>query len=124
MRNKKRRGEKEVVKQDNRRSTEVMAIDNNFISKKRKESTMSKCKFLLLILAIAVFGWASGEALAQGKGTKAPAKGKVTINDVFEKFGKVTPAEQKAAAERAKQLGLKPGVAGRAAQAPAPRATR
>ena len=84
---------------------------------------MSKRKFLIftsMILAVAVFAWTSGDALAQQKGTKDVAKGKVTINDVFKKFGKVTPAEQKAAAKRARQLGLKPGIAGRGDQAPAP----
>ena len=88
---------------------------------------MSKRKFLIftcMILAVAVFAWTSGDALAQQKGTKDVAKGKVTINDVFKSRGKVTPAEQKAAAKRARQLGLKPGIAGRAAQAPEPGATR
>ena len=82
---------------------------------------MSKRKFLIfisMILVVAVFAWTSGDALAQVKATKGAAKRKATINDVFKYLGKVTPAEQKAAAERARQLGLKPGVAGRAAQAP------
>ncbi len=84
---------------------------------------MWKSRFLIFmsfILAVTVVAWTSGDVLAQEKGTKDVAKEKVTINDVFKSFGKVTPAEQKAAAERAKQLGLKPGVAGRAAQAPEP----
>jgi hypothetical protein len=93
---------------------------------------MSKRKLLIfvsLILAIAVFAWASGDALAQTKGTKDPAKeevkkdvaakGKVTRDDQAKYLGKKTPTEQKAAAKRARHLGLKPGVAGRAAQAPA-----
>ena len=82
---------------------------------------MSKRKFLIftsMILAVAVFAWSSGNAFAQEKGTKIVAEKKVSINDQAEKFGKMTPAEQKAAAKRARQLGLKPGVAGRAAQAP------
>jgi len=41
---------------------------------------------------LAVVAWSSGDALA---------KKKVTIDDVFEKFGKVTPSEQKRA-KRAK----------------------
>ncbi len=84
---------------------------------------MSRRKFLIfmsLILAVAVVAWSFGDALAQEKGTKDVAGKKVTINDVAKRFGKVTPAEQKAAAKRARKLGLKPGVAGRAAQAPGP----
>jgi hypothetical protein len=84
---------------------------------------MSKHKFLIfmsLVMAIAVFAWSSGDALAQQKGTKDVAKKKVTIDDVATYLGKVPPSEQKAAAKRARQLGLKPGVAGRAAQAPGP----
>jgi hypothetical protein len=92
---------------------------------------MSKRKFLFfvsLILAIAVFAWTSGDALAQEKGTKGVAnkevvkgvvKGQVTRDDQAKYLGKKTPTEQKAAAKRARQQGLKPGVAGRAAQAPA-----
>ncbi len=99
---------------------------------------MSKRKLLIfvsLILAIAVFAWASGDALAQTKGTKDPAKkeevkkdvaakGKVTRDDQAKYLGKKTPTEQKAAAKRARHLGLKPGVAGRTAQAPAPGGVR
>jgi len=85
---------------------------------------MSKNKFLILISFFLAVAWSSGDALAQGKGAKEPIKGKVTVNDVFKKFGKVTPAEQKAAAKRARQLGLKPGNAGRTVQTPAPGGTR
>ncbi len=94
---------------------------------------MSKRKFLIfasIILAVAVFAWTSGDALAQEKGTKdvakekvskeVAAKGTVTSDDVAAYLGKVTPSERKAAAMRARQLGLKPGVAGRTAQAPKP----
>jgi len=86
---------------------------------------MSKSKFLIfisLILAVSIVAWSSGDALAQQKGTKdvTKEKEKVTINDVAKYLGKVTPAEQKAAAKRARELGLKPGVAGLAAQAPGP----
>ena len=84
---------------------------------------MSKQKFLIfmsLILAVAIVAWSSGDALAQTKGTKPDiAKEKVTRDDVAKYLGKMTPTEQKAAAKRARQLGLKPGVAGRTAQAPA-----
>ena len=88
---------------------------------------MSKSKFLIFIgslLVAAVFAWSSGDALAQEKGTKDVASKKVTKNEVYKRFGKVTPAEQKAAAKRARQQGLKPGVAGRTAQAPAQGGTR
>jgi hypothetical protein len=92
---------------------------------------MSKSKFLIFISSLlvgAVFAWTSGDALAQEKGTKGVAnkevvkgvvKGQVTRDDQAMYLGKKTPSEQKAAAKRARQLGLKPGVAGRAAQAPA-----
>ena len=98
---------------------------------------MSKSKFLIimsLVLVVAVFAWSSGDALAQAKGTKdvakeevtkdVAAKGKVTRDDQAKYLGKVTPSEQKAASKRGRQLGLKPGVAGRTAQAPAPGGTR
>jgi ABC-type Fe3+-hydroxamate transport system substrate-binding protein len=93
---------------------------------------MSGRKFLIvtsLILAVAVAAWSSGGALAQQDVTtkdaakekvtaKDAAKKQVTIDDVLKSRGKVTPSEQKAAAKRAKELGVKPGVAGPAAQAP------
>jgi hypothetical protein len=97
---------------------------------------MSKRKLLIfvsLILAVAVFAWTAGDALAQEKGTKGVAKkevvkgvvkGKVTRDDVAKYLGKKTPTEQKAAAKRARQLGIYPGVAGFATQAPAPGGTR
>jgi hypothetical protein len=97
---------------------------------------MSKRKLLIftsLILAIAVFAWTSGDALAQEKGTKGVAnkevvkgvvKGQVTRDDQAKYLGKKTPSEQKAAAKRARHLGLKPGVAGRTAQTPAPGGVR
>ena len=84
---------------------------------------MSKSKFLIFIgslLVAAVFAWSSGDALAQEKGTKPVGGKKVTVNDVAKYLGKVTPAEQKAAAKRARQLGLYPGIAGLAVQAPGP----
>jgi len=68
---------------------------------------MSRSKFLILmslVLTVAIVAWSFGDALAQ--------KTKVTKDEVYKKFGKVTPSEQKAAIERAKKLGLKPGVAG------------
>lgn len=83
---------------------------------------MSTRKFLVLmsmILAIAVFAWTSGDALAKDKSAKGKVvKGKVTMNDVARYLGKVPPSEQKAAQKRARQLGLLPGIAGRAIQAP------
>ncbi|RPJ40347.1 MAG: hypothetical protein EHM27_08245 [Deltaproteobacteria bacterium] len=101
---------------------------------------MSKIKFLIflgLILALPVVALSSGNALAQEKANRAVTieqarkavreqvrkdiaakKGKVTIDDQAKFLGKATRAEQKAAAKRARQLGLYPGVAGRAVQAP------
>jgi hypothetical protein len=94
---------------------------------------MVKPKFLIfmsLVLTVAVFAWTCGDVIAQEKGTKDTAKekvakdvapkGKVTRDDVAKYLGKVTPSEQKAAAKRARQLGLKPGVAGRIANTPQP----
>jgi hypothetical protein len=84
---------------------------------------MSKRKFLTftsLILALAVVVWLSGDAFAEGKGPK-PEPGKpVTTDDVAKYLGKPLPSEQKAAAKRARQNGLYPGVAGKAAQSPNP----
>ena len=106
---------------------------------------MSKRKLLIfvsLILAVVVFAWTSGDALAQAKGAReqageenlkkdreevlkgVAAKGKVTRDDQAKYLGKKTPSEQKAAAKRARHLGLKPGVAGRTAQTPAPGGVR
>ena len=98
---------------------------------------MSSRKFLIFIcfvLAAAVFAWASGDALAQTNSHRekakeevkkdVTAKGKATVDDQAKFFGKITPTEQQAAAKRNRQLGLYPGVAGFATQAPAPDATR
>ena len=92
---------------------------------------MSSRKFLIFIcfvLAIAVFAWASGDALAQTNSHRekakeevkkdVTAKGKATVDDQAKFFGKITPTEQKAAAKRNRQLGLQPGIAGRSVQAP------
>ena len=98
---------------------------------------MSSRKFLIFmcfVFAIAVFAWASGDALAQTNSHRekakeevkkdVTAKGKATVDDQAKFFGKMTPTEQKAAAKRNRQLGLYPGIAGRAAQTPAPGGTR
>jgi hypothetical protein len=84
---------------------------------------MSKHKFMIfvgLVFAVAAFAWSSGDVSAKD----VAAKQKVTTTDVATYLGKIPPSEQKAAAKRARDLGLKPGVAGRAAQAPAPGASR
>ena len=88
---------------------------------------MSRHKFLVFMIVVwaaAVFGWSSGDVFAQEKGTKDATKEEVTRDDVAKYLGKVTPTEQKAAAKRARQLGLQPGVAGRTAQAPSSGASR
>ena len=72
-----------------------------------------------LISAVAIAGWSSGDALAK-KGDKPPPGKQVTTDDLFNYQGKVPPSEQKAAAKRARQLGLYPGIAGLAVQAPGP----
>jgi FtsP/CotA-like multicopper oxidase with cupredoxin domain len=72
---------------------------------------MNKRKILTLacwLLAIAVAAWSFGPALAAPKEPKE----QVTRDQVLKKFGKTTTAEQKAAAKRSKELGLKPGAAG------------
>ena len=48
------------------------------------------------------------------------AKGKASVNDQAKYLGKISPSERKAAAKRARQLGLYPGIAGRAVQTPEP----
>lgn len=99
---------------------------------------MKRHKFLIclyLILVIALVAYLSGDVLAQnmsvteanrGKDANRQevknnvvAKGKATRDDQAKYFGKVTPSEQKAAAKRARQLGLLPGNAGRTVQTPA-----
>jgi len=97
---------------------------------------MSKHKFLIfmsVVLAVAFFALSSGNPLAQTKVTKDAnkeavtkdvVKGKVTRDDVARYLGKVTPSEQQAAAQRNRELGLLPGVAGRTAQAQTSGATR
>ncbi|MDF1555610.1 MAG: hypothetical protein P1P84_21235 [Deferrisomatales bacterium] len=53
-------------------------------------------------------------SLGIGPGISSAAKGgkAATKDQVFQKFNKVTPAEQKAAAQRAKDLGLQPAAVG------------
>jgi FtsP/CotA-like multicopper oxidase with cupredoxin domain len=62
--------------------------------------------FICSLLAVAVALWSAGDVLAQKKDTKA------TQAQVLKKLGKVTPAEQKAAAKRAQELGLSLGTTG------------
>jgi hypothetical protein len=73
---------------------------------------MKKRPFLLFVsavLAVAILFWGVDQGLAQ------PPKS----NEGLIYKGKITPAEKKAAAQRAKALGLKPGVAGTDPAAPA-----
>jgi len=86
--------------------------------------------FMSSILVAAIFAWSSGNALAQEKATRdvakeevaknVAAKGKASVNDQAKYLGKISPSERKAAAKRARQLGLYPGIAGRAVQTPEP----
>jgi hypothetical protein len=65
---------------------------------------------LLLLLAVFVLSWGIDQGWAQPPATNKEMK---------YRGGKVTTAEKKAAAKRAKALGLKPGVAGLDAAEPA-----
>ena len=83
---------------------------------------MSKHKFLIfmsLILTLVAFSWGIDRGWAQSaqsdKELRSPKSNKI----LKYRGGKVTPAERKAAAKRAKALGLKPGVAGMDAAKPA-----
>jgi len=86
--------------------------------------------FLLTSLALAVFAltWGVDQGWAQSaKSDKElwaesakPQKNK----ELKFRGGRLTTAERNAAAKRAKELGLKPGVAGLAAQAPEPGGAR
>ena len=77
---------------------------------------MKRRKFLNLmciLLAVAVAAWSAGDVFAA-------KKEKATKDQVYKKLGKKTPSELKAAAKRAKDLGLEPGIAALAVQAPDP----
>ena len=60
--------------------------------------------FACWLLAVAVAAWSFGPAFA--------AQEKATRDQVLKKFGKMTTAEQNAAAKRARDLGIQPGAAG------------
>ena len=69
--------------------------------------SVGKRKILTLacwLLAVAVAAWSFVPALA--------AQEQVTRDQVLKKFGKMTTAEQEAAAQRARDLGIQPGAAG------------
>ena len=68
---------------------------------------------MCILLAVAVAAWSAGDVFAA-------KKEKVTKDQVNKKLGKVTPSEQKAAAKRAKDQGVLPGIAALAVQAPDP----
>jgi len=75
---------------------------------------MNKQKILIftsLLLTLVVLSWGIDQGWAQ-----SPKSNK----ELKYRGGRVTPAERKAAAKRAKDLGLQPGVAALAAQAPDP----
>jgi FtsP/CotA-like multicopper oxidase with cupredoxin domain len=77
---------------------------------------MNKRKFLIfmsMVMALVALSWGIDQGWAQNNG-----KGNGHTRDqLLKKQGKVTPSEQKAAAARAKALGLQPGVAGISAAA-------
>ncbi len=72
-----------------------------------------KLILLSLVLVVAVVAWSFGDAVAK----KDAAKKQATTTDVAKYLGKIPASEQKAAAQRAAQKGLKPGVAGLAGNA-------
>jgi hypothetical protein len=82
---------------------------------RREEMRRRRFKVPVLLL------WAAAAlSLGIGPGICAAAPGGkgVTHDQVLKKFDKVTRADQKAAAKRAKDLGLKPGAAGLACWLP------
>ena len=85
---------------------------------------MIKRGFLIVmcaVFAVATLFWGVGQGWAQSAQSNKNYKGeRVTPDDTAKYLGKVAPSEQKAAAMRARQLGLKPGVAGFGAQASGP----
>ena len=68
--------------------------------------------FISVLLAMVVLSWGVGQGWAQ------PPESKAVSNQEY-KGTRISTAERKAAAKRAKALGLKPGVAGKSATAPA-----
>ena len=70
--------------------------------------------FMSVLLALVVLSWGVDQGWAQ------PSANNQKINKELKyRGGKVTTAERKAAAKRAKALGLKPGVAGKDTTVPA-----
>ncbi len=65
--------------------------------------------FASVLLALVIFAW----GVDQGSAQAPKSSGELIYK------GKITPAERKAAAQRAKALGLQPGVAGQTPAAPA-----
>ncbi|MDP1991354.1 MAG: hypothetical protein Q8K00_10035 [Syntrophales bacterium] len=70
--------------------------------------------FMSVLVAIAVLSWGVGQGWAQPPESNAGSN-----QEQKYKGTRITPAERKAAANRAKALGLKPGVAGMSATTPA-----
>ena len=70
--------------------------------------------FMSVLLAIVVLSWGVGQGWAQPPESNAGSN-----QELKYRSGKITTAERKAAAKRARALGLKPGVAGKYATAPA-----
>lgn len=74
---------------------------------------MQRRKFLIMIsllLAVVALSWGKDQVSAQQAGS--------SNDQILHKQGKITPAERKAAAKRARAIGLKPGVAGAHAAPP------
>jgi hypothetical protein len=70
--------------------------------------------FMSVLAAIAVLSWGVGQGWAQPPGSNQGSNQEQNY-----KSTRISPAERKAAANRAKALGLKPGIAGKSATVPA-----
>ncbi len=77
-------------------------------------------RFLTLVVALTAITWGVDKTLAAGAAAPEPARADTTETnkaDAKKPKKRITAADKKAAAKRAARLGLRPGVAGRAAQA-------
>jgi len=70
--------------------------------------------FMSVLVAIAVLSWGVDQGWAQ-----PPESNPGSNQELKYRSGKITAAERKDAAKRNRALGLKPGVAGKSATAPA-----
>ncbi len=78
--------------------------------------------FMSALLTFAVLFWGVDQVWAQAAESNQEQKGtELKTNKVLKyRGGRLTTAERKAAANRARQLGLQPGAAGLTTEAPTP----